>query len=74
MDAAAFTAYGDRLANELDPLTWSEAIKLMQRNWIGRGVGAEVDFKIVPSENQKPQTETPTSVRVYTTRPDTLLA
>ena len=41
------TAYGDRLANELDPLTWSEAIKLMQRNWIGRSVGAEVDFKIV---------------------------
>jgi leucyl-tRNA synthetase len=40
------TAYGDRLANELDPLTWSEAIKLMQRNWIGRSVGAEVDFKI----------------------------
>jgi leucyl-tRNA synthetase len=66
------TAYGDRLANELDPLTWSEAIKLMQRNWIGRSVGAEVDFKIVPSENQKPQTENPTSIRVYTTRPDTL--
>jgi leucyl-tRNA synthetase len=43
------TAYGDRLANELDPLTWSEAIKLMQRNWIGRSVGAEVDFKIVPA-------------------------
>jgi leucyl-tRNA synthetase len=40
------TAYGDRLANELDPLTWSEAIKLMQRNWIGRSVGAEVDFTI----------------------------
>ncbi len=66
------TAYGDRLANELDPLTWSEAIKLMQRNWIGRSVGAEVDFKIVPSENGKPQTETPSSIRVYTTRPDTL--
>ncbi len=66
------TAYGDRLANELDPLTWSEAIKLMQRNWIGRSVGAEVDFKIVPSENRKPQTETPSSIRVYTTRPDTL--
>jgi leucyl-tRNA synthetase len=66
------TAYGDRLANELDPLTWSEAIKLMQRNWIGRSVGAEVDFKIAPSENRKPQTENLGSVRVYTTRPDTL--
>lgn len=66
------TAYGDRLANELDPLTWSEAIKLMQRNWIGRSVGAEVDFKIAPSENRKPQTENLGSIRVYTTRPDTL--
>jgi leucyl-tRNA synthetase len=66
------TAYADRLASELDPLTWSEAIKLMQRNWIGRSVGAEVDFKIVPSENLKPQTENLPSIRVYTTRPDTL--
>jgi len=66
------TAYADRLASELDPLTWSEAIKLMQRNWIGRSVGAEVDFKIVPSENLKPQTANLPSIRVYTTRPDTL--
>ena len=66
------TAYADRLASELDPLTWSEAIKLMQRNWIGRSVGAEVDFKIVPSENRKPQTENLSTIRVYTTRPDTL--
>jgi len=38
------TAYGDRLANELDNLHWPESIKLMQKNWIGRSEGAEVDF------------------------------
>jgi leucyl-tRNA synthetase len=66
------TAYADRLASELEPLTWSEAIKLMQRNWIGRSIGAEVDFQIAPSENRKPKTENPSTIRVYTTRPDTL--
>ena len=40
------TAYADRLASELEPLTWSDSIKFMQRNWIGRSTGAEVDFKI----------------------------
>lgn len=40
------TAYGDRLATELDNLNWPESIKLMQRNWIGRSEGAEVDFYI----------------------------
>ncbi|MCX7419531.1 MAG: leucine--tRNA ligase, partial [Planctomycetia bacterium] len=40
------TAYGDRLATELDNLNWPESIKLMQRNWIGRSEGAEVDFFI----------------------------
>ena len=38
------TAYGDRLANELEDLHWPESIKSMQRNWIGRSEGAEVDF------------------------------
>jgi len=40
------TAYADRLASELEPLTWSDSIKFMQRNWIGRSTGAEVDFLI----------------------------
>ena len=96
------TAYGDRLANELDPLTWSEAIKLMQRNWIGRSVGAEVDFKIAidsasgrasalrdqaqavtltaenalggltPNRSPFPKEPVAETIRVYTTRPDTL--
>ena len=40
------TAYADRLANELDDLGWPESIKALQRNWIGRSVGAEVDFAL----------------------------
>lgn len=43
------TAYGDRLANELENLHWPESIKQMQRNWIGRSEGAEVDFYIGPA-------------------------
>ncbi len=57
------TAYADRLLNELDGLDWSDAIKTMQRNWIGRSEGANVIF---PLENSSD------SIEVYTTRPDTL--
>jgi leucyl-tRNA synthetase len=57
------TAYAERLLNELDKLDWPEGIKLLQRNWIGRSEGAEIDFKIDKSDQK---------VRVFTTRPDTL--
>ncbi|RLS36357.1 MAG: leucine--tRNA ligase [Planctomycetota bacterium] len=57
------TAYADRLANELDDLGWPDSIKALQRNWIGRSVGAEVDFALASGGS---------AVRVYTTRPDTL--
>ena len=57
------TAYADRLISELDGLDWPESIKLLQRNWIGRSEGAEVNFTIDASSH---------SVRVFTTRPDTL--
>ena len=40
------TAYADRLEKDLDQLNWPESIKLLQRNWIGRSTGAEVDFFI----------------------------
>ena len=73
------TAYGDRLASELDNLSWSESIKYMQRNWIGRSVGAEVDFRIdqgdsasVESVRVFPEEPEANTIRVYTTRPDTL--
>jgi len=57
------TAYAERLLNDLELLDWPESIKEMQRNWIGKSVGAEVDFS---------SAETDDVIRVFTTRPDTL--
>jgi leucyl-tRNA synthetase len=57
------TAYAERLLGELERLDWPEGIKLLQRNWIGRSEGAEIDFRI-EGQDQK--------IRVFTTRPDTL--
>jgi len=57
------TAYAERLLNELEGLDWPGGIKSLQRNWIGRSEGAEIDFK-VDKNDQK--------IRVFTTRPDTL--
>jgi leucyl-tRNA synthetase len=62
------TAYAERLLNELDGLDWPEGIKLLQRNWIGRSEGAEIDFAIAETGNQKSERK----IRVFTTRPDTL--
>ncbi|NHC45072.1 leucine--tRNA ligase [Motilibacter aurantiacus] len=58
------TAYADRLLDDLELLDWPEPVKLMQRNWIGRSHGAHVDFAVSGVEGA--------SVRVFTTRPDTL--
>jgi leucyl-tRNA synthetase len=63
------TAYADRLLNDLEPLDWSDAIKEMQRNWIGRSEGAEVDFPLAVAGES--DTALP-PIRVFTTRPDTL--
>ncbi len=57
------TAYAERLLDELEELDWPEGIKLLQRNWIGRSEGAEIDFKIDNLDAK---------IRVFTTRPDTL--
>ncbi|MFF9507631.1 leucine--tRNA ligase [Streptomyces sp. NPDC014724] len=56
------TAYADRLLNDLDGLDWPEAIKLQQRNWIGRSEGARVDFPVDGAG----------AITVFTTRQDTL--
>jgi leucyl-tRNA synthetase len=62
------TAYAERLLTDLETIDWSDSLKEMQRNWIGRSAGAEVDFPIAdcraPSALSK--------LRVFTTRPDTL--
>ncbi len=65
------TAYADRLLEELEPLDWSESIKKMQREWIGRSEGAEVEFALCPTGGEDPAPGGPT-IRVFTTRPDTL--
>ena len=57
------TAYADRLLEDLDELDWPESTKEMQRNWIGRSEGAEVDFPVVGLDEK---------ITVFTTRPDTL--
>jgi len=55
------TAYADRLLEDLETLDWPEKVKLMQRNWIGRSVGAHIDFPTAAG-----------GIRVFTTRPDTV--
>jgi leucyl-tRNA synthetase len=62
------TAYAEKLLADLETIDWSDSLKEMQRNWIGRSEGAEVDFAIadcrLPIADSK--------IRVFTTRPDTL--
>ena len=60
--------YGDRLLKGLDKLDWPQGVKDMQKNWIGKSYGAEVDFPIADADG-KP---TEKKLRVYTTRCDTL--
>jgi leucyl-tRNA synthetase len=74
------TSYGERLLEDLDidklpdgkgghfQLDWPEAVKMMQRNWIGKSLGAELDFQVVHPATGK----SAGALRVFTTRPDTL--
>jgi leucyl-tRNA synthetase len=61
------SAYGDRLLDGLDQLDWPEPIKKMQRDWIGRSVGADVQFRLA-----EPKPNVDDRIEIYTTRPDTL--
>lgn len=63
------TSYADRLLSDLELLDWSPGIKKLQADWIGRSSGAEVEFTIDAATSGQQQ---PESIRVYTTRPDTL--
>jgi leucyl-tRNA synthetase len=77
------TMYADRLIEDLDTLEWPDAIKEMQKNWVGRSEGAEVDFFIgkaaafeawlsARGKSGFGQDSGPDAIRIYTTRPDTL--
>lgn len=77
------TAYADRLQDDLDSLDWSEGIKKLQKDWIGRSTGAEVDFYVGPEAGFEawaaarqadgfPEPCDEQVVRIYTTRQDTL--
>ncbi|HTE04702.1 MAG TPA: leucine--tRNA ligase, partial [Planctomycetota bacterium] len=82
------TAYAERLVKDLELLDWPENIKALQRNWIGRSAGAEVDFRVeeravpgdVPAGLEVPagkgtgsyDTGEGPALRIFTTRPDTL--
>lgn len=62
------TAYADRLLEDLDDLDWPESVKEMQRNWIGRSEGAELEFCVLDGDGK----ERDIKITVYTTRPDTV--
>ena len=58
------TNYAEELLSELDNLTlWPEKVKVMQKNWIGKSIGAEIDFQL---------SKTDSKIKVFTTRPDTI--
>ncbi|WP_069131379.1 leucine--tRNA ligase [Rhodohalobacter halophilus] len=57
------TEYAERLLDDLDDLEWPDSTKEMQRNWIGKSIGAEIDFQIKEYDDK---------IRVFTTRPDTI--
>lgn len=65
------TAYAERLLADLDELDWPEGIKEMQRNWIGKSEGAYIDFEVV-DDGRWTMDDAPSSIRTFTTRPDTL--
>jgi leucyl-tRNA synthetase len=58
------TEYADRLLEGLDDLDWPRSTKEMQRNWIGKSIGADIDFQVAGDNDHK--------IRVFTTRPDTI--
>jgi len=61
--ALRITAYAERLLGDLDSLSWSDSLKAMQRNWIGKSTGAQLFFDIDGSDQK---------IEVFTTRPDTI--
>ena len=68
------TDYADELLSDIDQLNWPDKIKTMQKNWIGRSEGAEIDFELDSNEQEKTidTSQEKRFIRVFTTRPDTI--
>ncbi|NNE31611.1 MAG: leucine--tRNA ligase [Winogradskyella sp.] len=63
------SAYAERLLQGLDTIDWTDALKDIQKNWIGKSVGAQVEFNVIPTEHSDKE---PHTISVFTTRPDTI--
>ncbi len=63
------SAYAERLLQGLDTIDWTDALKDIQKNWIGKSVGASVTFNVIPTEQNDEESHT---ISVFTTRPDTI--
>ncbi|HEV8083455.1 MAG TPA: DUF559 domain-containing protein [Chitinophagaceae bacterium] len=66
------TDYAERLLDGLEKVDFSDAMKEMQRNWIGRSEGAEIEFSLTPSLSASGEGDASLKLKVYTTRPDTI--
>ena len=75
------TDYADELLSDIGGLDWPDKIKTMQRNWIGRSEGAEIEFEVLNAQNAKHQStkleedgaaKSKATIKVFTTRPDTI--
>ena len=66
------TDYADRLLEGLEKVDYSDAMKEMQTNWIGKSFGAEITFEVYTPDTASHATTTPPRLTVYTTRPDTI--
>ncbi len=66
------SAFAERLLNDLEDLDWSDSIKEIQRNWIGKSVGAMVSFKLEKASSPLERIEERLKIDVFTTRPDTI--
>src|SRR5699024_3085862 len=63
------TEYADRLLEGLDELDWPASTKKMQRDWIGKSMGADINFELADTSGL---TEEEAKIKIYTTRPDTI--
>ncbi|NND51224.1 MAG: leucine--tRNA ligase [Flavobacteriaceae bacterium] len=63
------SAYAERLLQGLETIDWPDPLKEMQRNWIGKSVGASVSFNVIPTEQSDEESY---KIEVFTTRPDTI--